>query len=87
MKTMKIAILSDIHANMEAFRAVLVDMDGIDIDAAVCLGDNIGYGSEPEQVINEIRRRDIPTVMGNHEVAAVYIAYFRRFNPVALESL
>ncbi len=87
MKTMKIAILSDIHANMEAFRAVLADIDEMDLEEVVCLGDNIGYGPEPEQVINEIREREIPTVMGNHELAVADIDYFKWFNPVALESL
>ncbi len=84
---MRIAVLSDIHANMEAFRSVLADMDQAEIDASVCLGDNIGYGSEPEKVMNEIRRLDIPSVMGNHELAVADIDYFKWFNPVALESL
>lgn len=66
---MRIAILSDIHGNLEAFEAVLAALSKIPTDAAVCLGDMVGYGPDPEAVVQRVRERNIPAVMGNHELA------------------
>jgi predicted phosphodiesterase len=84
---MRIAVISDIHSNLEAFRQVLADIDKSRVDSVVCLGDNIGYGPDPEAVVNLIRKQDIPCVMGNHELAIVEPRYQDRMNPTALESL
>ena len=84
---MRIAVISDIHGNMEAFGAVLADIDMSDIDQIISLGDNIGYGPEPEAVLNLIRERDIPSVMGNHELATVDPNYLSWFNPNARISI
>lgn len=64
---MKIALFSDIHANLLAFQAMLNDMDSQKPDAVYCLGDLVGYHIYPNEVINEIRRRGIATVKGNHD--------------------
>jgi len=84
---MRVAIISDIHGNLTGFRQVLKDMEASRIDAVVCLGDNIGYGPEPEQVIRQVQKLNIPCVMGNHEQAVIYRDYLGWFNPVARESL
>ncbi|MFC1811557.1 metallophosphoesterase family protein [Thermodesulfobacteriota bacterium] len=84
---MRIAVISDIHGNMEAFTRVLNDIDASNIDVVICLGDNIGYGPEPDQVVNLIQDRNIPSVMGNHELAFVDRDYLNWFNPVARKSL
>lgn len=84
---MKIAILSDIHGNYEALARVLADMDRCRVDQAVCLGDCIGYGPEPEAVITEIYRRGIPTIIGNHEMAVLDRVHLQWFNPLARQSL
>ena len=84
---MRIAVLSDIHANMDALERVLADVDRSDADAVYCLGDSIGYGSEPEQVIRSLRRRRIPSVVGNHELAAIDPQFLAWFNPAARQSL
>jgi len=68
---MKIAIISDIHGNLEAFQDVLTDINRSGVDDLISLGDNIGYGPDPEQVIHLIRNRNIPSVMGNHELAII----------------
>jgi putative phosphoesterase len=67
---MRIAILSDIHANLEAFEAVLQSIDSNKPDAVYCLGDLVGYNVWPNEVINEIRKRGIPTIAGNHDAKA-----------------
>jgi diadenosine tetraphosphatase ApaH/serine/threonine PP2A family protein phosphatase len=84
---MRIAVISDIHANLEALEAVLVDIDRLAVDAVFCLGDNIGYGAEPERVVQTLRRRGIPSVLGNHEMAVVDPKYLSWFNPTARQSL
>jgi predicted phosphodiesterase len=84
---MRIAIVSDIHGNMEAFHNVLSDIDRSTIDAIVSLGDNIGYGPEPEHVIEQIRNRNIPSIMGNHELAVADERILEFFNPLARQSI
>jgi predicted phosphodiesterase len=84
---MRMAVISDIHANPEAFKQVLIDIDGSNIDRVVCLGDNIGYGPEPEQVIAMINDHHIPSILGNHELAVIDQNYLTWFNPLARRSL
>ena len=84
---MRIAVVSDIHGNMEAFDRVLADIEQSNIDKIISLGDNIGYGPESDRVLTLIRERDIPTVMGNHELAIADPNYLTWFNPVARRSL
>nr|WP_181718635.1 metallophosphoesterase family protein [Pedobacter sp.]QJS06215.1 serine/threonine protein phosphatase [Pedobacter sp.] len=64
---MRIALFSDIHANLPAFKAMLDDMDDQKPDAIYCLGDLVGYHIYPNEVIQEIRRRGIGTLKGNHD--------------------
>jgi putative phosphoesterase len=64
---MRIALFSDIHANLPAFKAMLDDLDDQKPDAIYCLGDLVGYHIYPNEVIQEIRRRGIGTLKGNHD--------------------
>lgn len=84
---MRMAVISDIHANLEAFKQVLMDIGKSNIDNMICLGDNVGYGPEPEQVVTMIKDHSIPTVMGNHELAVINQKYLSLFNPLARKSL
>ncbi len=84
---MKIAVISDVHGNMEAFREVLADIDRSNVDTIMSLGDNIGYGPEPDAVIKTIQERNIPSVMGNHELTVTDRNHLKCFNPVARQSL
>ena len=84
---MRLAIISDVHGNLEALRQVLSDIDQLQVDGLACLGDNIGYGAESEAVVKLIRRRHIPCVMGNHELAFVDPSYLYWMNPIARRSL
>jgi predicted phosphodiesterase len=84
---LKLAIISDIHGNIQALRNVLADIDAQHIRDIVCLGDCIGYGPDPEAVLTEIRRRQIPTIMGNHEQAVCHPHQLEWFNPLAQRSL
>lgn len=84
---MKLAVFSDVHGNLEAFQAVLADMDDQGCDAAVCLGDTIGYGPNPEACVDLLRQRGIPSAMGNHEFAALRVERKKRLNFQAREAL
>jgi putative phosphoesterase len=64
---MRIALFSDIHANLPAFEAMLKDLDDQKPDATYCLGDLVGYHIYPNEVIEEIRKRRIGTLKGNHD--------------------
>jgi putative phosphoesterase len=64
---MRIAILSDIHGNLPALEAVLADVESQQIDSMYCLGDLVGYGASPNEVVAKIRDLNIPTVMGNYD--------------------
>lgn len=64
---MKLAIFSDIHANLHALEAIWPDLEAQLPDAVYCLGDQVGYGAHPNEVIDFIRSRGIPTVMGNYD--------------------
>lgn len=64
---MKIALFSDIHANLPALSAALADMERRRPDAIYCLGDLVGYNIWPNEVVREIRRRGIPTIAGNYD--------------------
>lgn len=64
---MKIALFSDIHANLPALEAFFTDIDTKNADAIYCLGDLVGYNIWPNEVIDEIRKRGIPTIAGNYD--------------------
>ncbi|MFZ1677612.1 MAG: metallophosphoesterase family protein, partial [Saprospiraceae bacterium] len=64
---MKIALFSDIHANLPALESFFEDVEKQHPDAIYCLGDLVGYNIWPNEVINEIRRRNIPTIAGNYD--------------------
>ncbi len=64
---MKIALFSDIHANLPALNAVLADIDNRKPDAVYCLGDLVGYNIWPNEVVNTVRGRGIPTIAGNYD--------------------
>ena len=76
---MRVLVLSDIHANLTALEAVLSDSG--DVEAVWCLGDLVGYGPDPNEVIERVR--GIPGLLcliGNHDQAAMGIIPLSRFN-------
>lgn len=64
---MKIALFSDIHANLPALEAFFKDVEKRDVDSIYCLGDLVGYNIWPNEVIEEIKKRNIPTIAGNYD--------------------
>lgn len=79
---MRYLILSDIHANITALDAALAAAKGR-WDKAVCLGDVVGYGPDPNQAIDRMRSLGIQTIRGNHDKAGSGLVDAEDFNPIA----
>ena len=80
---MRYAIISDIHANLEAFLAVLSEIDKCGTDGILCLGDIVGYGASPNECVEIMRERQIFTLSGNHDKAACGLTEPVDFNSTA----
>jgi len=63
----RLALISDIHGNVQALDAVLADIATHPADDVYCLGDLVGYGPDPAGAISRIRERNIPTIRGNYD--------------------
>jgi diadenosine tetraphosphatase ApaH/serine/threonine PP2A family protein phosphatase len=66
------AIVSDIHGNLEAFTAVLGEIERREIQHIVCLGDIVGYGPNPMECLDLVATRCRASIMGNHDFAVFY---------------
>ncbi len=84
---MKIALISDIHANLEALEAVLKDCATQKVEAVHCLGDVVGYGADPGPCLELINERCRTKLLGNHEYAALGLLPTDLLNQVARSSL
>jgi predicted phosphodiesterase len=84
---MRYGIVSDVHSNIEAFQAVLGELDGLGVDAIVCLGDIVGYGPSPNECCATLLERRIESIAGNHDEAAASDFGLEYFSPLAREAL
>jgi predicted phosphodiesterase len=75
-------IVSDLHGNLEALEGVMKDVEG-EYDQAVCCGDLVGYGADPNAVIDWVRANCKAVVRGNHDKACSGLDDLEWFNPVA----
>jgi predicted phosphodiesterase len=78
---MRIAVLSDVHSNLAALEAVLADLPTV--DEAWVLGDTVGYGPQPNEVIATLQAMGARSVLGNHDGAAIGMVDAAYFNPDA----
>ena len=83
---MRIAVLSDVHGNLEALEAVLADLAQIGVDTVFCLGDLVGYGPDPDTVVARVRQLGYPCILGNHEAALAARKERERMNFQAKEN-
>jgi diadenosine tetraphosphatase ApaH/serine/threonine PP2A family protein phosphatase len=83
---MKYGIIGDIHSNLEAFEAVLEEIDKRKIDKITCLGDIVGYGANPNECIDKIRQLTDIVVIGNHDAGSIGQTDLNYFNWVAREA-
>jgi predicted phosphodiesterase len=83
---MRILVISDIHANLEALEAVLKDT--VEVDAIWCLGDLVGYGPNPNECIERIAQLpNLVCLIGNHDAAALDLIDVDSFNPEARHAI
>jgi predicted phosphodiesterase len=80
---LRFAIFSDIHANLEAFEAVMADARDNKCTDFVCLGDVVGYNANPHECAARVREMDCPIVKGNHDEQASLNESSRDFNEMA----
>ena len=83
----RIAVLSDIHGNMEALQAVLHAADREKVDEFWHLGDLVGYNADPLACLEILKDRQAQGVQGNHDLAAVDPEIAQSFNVLAHEAL
>jgi diadenosine tetraphosphatase ApaH/serine/threonine PP2A family protein phosphatase len=87
---MRIAVISDIHANLHALEAVLAEVDAAGFAAVWCLGDLVGYGPRPNECARLVRARAELCLAGNHDLLAIDAPggpHESEFNPVAAAAL
>ncbi|UCD36446.1 MAG: metallophosphoesterase family protein [Nitrospiraceae bacterium] len=77
------AIISDVHANLEALRSVLTSIDKEKVDSIFFLGDSIGYGPDPAECLDVLRQRADVILAGNHDWAVAGLTDVAYFNPYA----
>ncbi|MCK4595357.1 metallophosphoesterase, partial [candidate division WOR-3 bacterium] len=77
---MRLAIISDIHANLEAFEAVIRKIDEIKPDNILCLGDIVGYGPNPNECLQKVKKIVDVSVVGNHEYGVLGLTDLRYFS-------
>jgi predicted phosphodiesterase len=80
---MRVAVVSDIHANAHALDIVLDDVDAARVDAIWCLGDVVGYGPKPNRCCAIVRERAALCLVGNHDLAVLGTVDIGEFNPEA----
>src|SRR5512143_3211534 len=80
---MRFAVISDIHSNLEGLERVLAAIAAKGVDHIVCLGDIVGYGSNPNECIELLRAATPHVLLGNHDEAALDLTRTEYFNPFA----
>jgi len=83
---MRVAVISDIHANLHALEAVLAAIETEAPDEIWCLGDVVGYGPRPNECADIVRERSAIVLVGNHDLAAIGKLDTADFGPLAAES-
>ncbi|WP_147564692.1 metallophosphoesterase family protein [Clostridium tyrobutyricum] len=68
---MKIAVISDIHGNIEALEEAFSNIQNRDVDTIICLGDLVGYGPYPNEVVEFIKKNNILSILGNYDAAVL----------------
>ncbi len=84
---MRYAIFGDIHANLEAFQAVLLDARANDATEYVCLGDIVGYNADPCACLEMVRDLQCPVVKGNHDEQSAEWTDLAYFNALAARAI
>ncbi len=84
---MILAILADIHGNLEAFTSVIEQIRMENADHIISLGDNIGYGADSEIIMEKLDENRVKSILGNHELAITNEPFIKWFNPTAQKAV
>ncbi|MGC1853578.1 MAG: metallophosphoesterase family protein [Solirubrobacterales bacterium] len=84
---MRVATITDIHANLPALEAVLEEIDDADVDEIWCLGDVVGYGAEPDECADLVREHCTISLVGNHDLAVLGTLDIASFSEAAAEAV
>jgi predicted phosphodiesterase len=87
MKEIRYGIFSDIHSNMEALVAVLLDMYAQNVTHPICLGDIVGYNASPKECVTLVRTLNCPVIKGNHDEIVSGVREAKNFNVLAGEGI
>jgi putative phosphoesterase len=79
MESMRFAIISDIHGNLEALTRAFEVIDQENVREVVCLGDTVGYGANPVECLKLVRSRCSVVLLGNHDAASIDLAVANQF--------
>jgi len=82
---LKVAIVSDIHSNVEAFSVVKNKIEDLGVDKIFCLGDIVGYGPNPVEILNVVRENVDACILGNHDEAVLEEPKY--FNRIPYEAI
>ncbi|MBA3734837.1 MAG: metallophosphoesterase family protein [Actinobacteria bacterium] len=83
---MRVAVISDVHANYHALEAVLQEIDAEGVDAIWCLGDTVGYGPRPNECCDAVRSRSSYSLVGNHDLVVLGELTVSDFNDDAADA-
>jgi len=83
---MRVAVISDVHANYHALEAVLEEIDFARVDAVWCLGDTVGYGPRPNECCDVVKDRAGHCLVGNHDLVVLGELSVSDFNDEAAEA-
>jgi diadenosine tetraphosphatase ApaH/serine/threonine PP2A family protein phosphatase len=84
---MRIAVISDIHANLAAFHSALAKIDTLAVEKIFCLGDIVGYGPRPNECVDLVRERCAVVIKGNHDsgvIGETPLSYFNEYGRAAI---
>jgi len=84
---MKLALIADVHSNLEAFNAVLANIKRQRIKNILCIGDIVGYGADPNKCCDIIKEKKIICVQGNHDLNSVDLKKLEWYNQYAAAAL
>ena len=86
MTPLRIAVLSDVHGNLPALRAVLEDVDQVGVEKLWCLGDLVGYGANPDECVQLASQRSDVCLAGNHDLGVLAQIDIADFSPHAAQA-
>jgi len=82
-----IALISDIHSNLEALQECIKDIRKRGIKKIICAGDIVGYGAQPNECCDIVKKENIISVAGNHDIASASLNFSELFNPISLKAV